>query len=169
MTQYKRLTRSAIHEPQANTTKIVSMIRKLHNHKLQTNPWHHEEEPHNNHKTLGRQTKKNNQNSLPHLLALYALSISLSHFFSTLSFSTLSSLLALLLYSHSFSTRTPSLLSLLYSHSSLLALLLYSLFSTLSSLLALLLYSLFSTLSSLLALLLYSVFSTLSSLLSLLL
>ena len=29
--------------------KIVSMIRKYHNHKLQTNPWHHEEEPHNNH------------------------------------------------------------------------------------------------------------------------
>ena len=24
--------------------KIVSMIRKYHNHKLQTNPWHHEEE-----------------------------------------------------------------------------------------------------------------------------
>ena len=29
--------------------KIVSIIRKDHNHKLQTNPWHHEEEPHNNH------------------------------------------------------------------------------------------------------------------------
>ena len=25
--------------------KIVSMIRKYHNHKLQTTPWHHEEEP----------------------------------------------------------------------------------------------------------------------------
>ena len=25
--------------------KIVSMIRKYHNHKLQTNPWYHEEEP----------------------------------------------------------------------------------------------------------------------------
>ena len=25
------------------------MIRKYHNHKLQTNPWHREEEPHNNH------------------------------------------------------------------------------------------------------------------------
>ena len=24
------------------------MIRKYHNHKLQTNPWHREEEPHNN-------------------------------------------------------------------------------------------------------------------------
>ena len=23
------------------------MIRKYHNHKLQTNPWHREEEPHN--------------------------------------------------------------------------------------------------------------------------
>ena len=29
------------------------MIRKYHNHKLQTNPWHREEEPHNNHETPG--------------------------------------------------------------------------------------------------------------------
>ena len=29
-------------------------------------PWHHEEEPHNNHKTPGRQTKKSNQLSLLH-------------------------------------------------------------------------------------------------------
>ena len=28
--------------------KIESMIKKYHHHKLQTNPWHHEEEPHNN-------------------------------------------------------------------------------------------------------------------------
>ena len=27
------------------------MISKYHNHKLQTSPWHHEEEPHNNHET----------------------------------------------------------------------------------------------------------------------
>ena len=33
------------------------MIRKYHNHKLQTDPWHCEEEPHNNHETPGRQTK----------------------------------------------------------------------------------------------------------------
>ena len=39
------------------------MIRKYHNHKLQTNPWHREEEPHNNHET---QTKLSNQLSLPH-------------------------------------------------------------------------------------------------------
>ena len=38
-------------------SKIVSMIRKYHTHKLQTNPWHHEEEPHNNHETPGRQNK----------------------------------------------------------------------------------------------------------------
>ena len=31
------------------------MIRKFHNHKPQTNPWHREEEPHNHHKTPGRQ------------------------------------------------------------------------------------------------------------------
>ena len=38
---------------------------KYHNHKLQTNPWYREEEPHNNHETPGRQTKQRNQLSLP--------------------------------------------------------------------------------------------------------
>ena len=42
------------------------MIRKCHNHKLQTHTWPHEEEPHNNHETLGRQTKQSNQLPLPH-------------------------------------------------------------------------------------------------------
>ena len=42
------------------------MIRIYHNHKLQTNPWHREEESHNNHETPGRQTKQSNQLSLPH-------------------------------------------------------------------------------------------------------
>ena len=37
------------------------MIRKFHNHKLLTNPWHREEKPHNNHVTPGRQTKQSNQ------------------------------------------------------------------------------------------------------------
>ena len=32
--------------------KIVSIIRKYHNHKLQTNRWHRKEEPHKNHETL---------------------------------------------------------------------------------------------------------------------
>ena len=36
------------------------MIRKYYNHKTQTNSWHHEEEPHNNHETLERQTKQSN-------------------------------------------------------------------------------------------------------------
>ena len=40
------------------------MIGKYHNHKLQTNPWHREEEPHNNDETPGRQTKQSNQLSL---------------------------------------------------------------------------------------------------------
>ena len=40
------------------------MIRKNHNHKLQTNSWHREEEPHNNHETPGRKTKQSNQLSL---------------------------------------------------------------------------------------------------------
>ena len=34
------------------------MIRKYHNHKLQTNLWHREEEPHNNHETPVRQAKQ---------------------------------------------------------------------------------------------------------------
>ena len=34
------------------------MIRKYHNHKLQTNPLHREEEPNNNHETPGRQKSK---------------------------------------------------------------------------------------------------------------
>ena len=42
------------------------MIRKYHNHKLQTNPWHREKEPHNNHETPGRQTNQSNQFSLPY-------------------------------------------------------------------------------------------------------
>ena len=40
------------------------MIREYHNHKLQTNPWHREEEQHNNHETPGRQTMQGNQLSL---------------------------------------------------------------------------------------------------------
>ena len=43
-----------------------SMIRKYHNHKLQTNLWHHEEEPHNNHETPERHTKQSNQLCLTH-------------------------------------------------------------------------------------------------------
>ena len=40
-------------------------VRKYHNHELQTNQRHREEEPHNNHETAGRQTKQSNQLSLP--------------------------------------------------------------------------------------------------------
>ena len=46
--------------------EIVSMIRKYHIHKLQTNPWHRKEEPHNNHEAPERQTKQSNQLSLLH-------------------------------------------------------------------------------------------------------
>ena len=42
------------------------MIRKHHNHKLQTNLWYREEEPLNDHETPGRQTKQSNQPSLSH-------------------------------------------------------------------------------------------------------
>ena len=41
------------------------MIRKYHNHKLQTNLLHYEEESHNNHETPARQTKQANKLSLP--------------------------------------------------------------------------------------------------------
>ena len=44
----------------------MSMIRKYHNHKLQTTRWHREEEPLNHHETPGRQIKQSNQLSLPH-------------------------------------------------------------------------------------------------------
>ena len=42
------------------------MIRKYHNHKLQTTLWHREEEPLNHHETPGRQIKQSNQLCLPH-------------------------------------------------------------------------------------------------------
>ena len=42
------------------------MIRKYHNHKPQTTPWHREEELLNHHETTGRQIKQSNQLSLPH-------------------------------------------------------------------------------------------------------
>ena len=42
------------------------MIRKYHNHKLQTTQRHREEEPLNHHETPGRQIKQSNQLSLPH-------------------------------------------------------------------------------------------------------
>ena len=44
----------------------MSIIRKYHNHKPQTTPWHHEEEPLNHHETPGRQIKQSNQLSPPH-------------------------------------------------------------------------------------------------------
>ena len=40
------------------------MIRKYHNHKLQTTPWHRKEELLNHHETQGRQIKQSNQLSL---------------------------------------------------------------------------------------------------------
>ena len=47
-------------------TKIVSEYdHEIHNHKRQTNRWHREEEPHNNHETPGRQTKQSNHLSFP--------------------------------------------------------------------------------------------------------
>ena len=38
----------------------------IHSRKLQTDPWHREEEPQNNHETPGRQTKQRSQVFLPH-------------------------------------------------------------------------------------------------------
>ena len=42
------------------------MTRKYYKYELQMHPWHHDEEPHNNHETPRRQTKQGNQLSLPH-------------------------------------------------------------------------------------------------------
>ena len=44
------------------------MIRKYHNHKLQTNPWHRKEDPHNTEETPGRQTKPDLSNFITYLL-----------------------------------------------------------------------------------------------------
>ena len=41
------------------------MIRKYHNHKPQTTPWHREEEPLNHHETPGRQIKQSDQLPIP--------------------------------------------------------------------------------------------------------
>ena len=45
---------------------VYEYDQEYHNHKPQTDAWHREEEPHNHHKTPGRQTKQSNQLSLPH-------------------------------------------------------------------------------------------------------
>ena len=51
----------------ALSPKLVSEYdQEYHNHKLQTTPWHREEEPLNHHETPGRQIKQSNQLSLPH-------------------------------------------------------------------------------------------------------
>ena len=41
------------------------MIRKNHNHTPQTNPWHREEEPHNNHEKPGYKLSKGNSSLFP--------------------------------------------------------------------------------------------------------
>ena len=49
-------------------TKIygsLGMIRQYHNHKLQTNPLYHEEEPHNIHETPRRQKSKATSSLFP--------------------------------------------------------------------------------------------------------
>ena len=42
------------------------MIRKYHNHKPQTTPWHRKKEPLNRHETPERQIKQISQLPLPH-------------------------------------------------------------------------------------------------------
>ena len=159
------------------------MVRKFHNHKLQTNPWHCEEEPHSNHEALGKQTKQSNQISLPHLLALFlSLSLSLSSRFSLLahlstlyppplslslslsvSLSTLYSILFVVL--HSLFSLSLSTLSLSTLSLSLLCLPLYVCLYSLSLSPSLSLSLCLSTLS--LSLSLYTLFSTCTPLYSL--
>ena len=47
------------------------MIRKYHNHKLQTTPWHREEEPLYQHETPVRQIKQSNQLSLQSVVFIF--------------------------------------------------------------------------------------------------
>ena len=51
--------------------KQVTMIRKYHNHALQANQRHREEEPQNTdwHNTSGRRSKQSNQRSFPKMIA----------------------------------------------------------------------------------------------------
>ena len=61
---------SVVLEERKKDIKKVSMIRKYHNHTLQTNPQHREEEPRNTNSQqisgILRQLKQSNQLSLPH-------------------------------------------------------------------------------------------------------
>ena len=41
------------------------MIMKYHTHKLQTNPWHREDEPNRNHETPRRQSRKATSSLFP--------------------------------------------------------------------------------------------------------
>ena len=50
-----------------STMKIVKEYdQEIQKSQTALNPWHLEEEPHNNHETPGRQTKQSNQLSLPY-------------------------------------------------------------------------------------------------------
>ena len=88
------------------------MVRKYHNHKLQPNPWHREEEPHNNHEALGKQTKQSNQISLPNLSLSSPLFYSPTSLLSTRS--PIYSLLSLSLCLSLLSILCRSLLSILF-------------------------------------------------------
>ena len=55
------------------------MIRKYHNHKLQTTPWHREEELLNHHETPGRQIKQSNQLSLKTCKVVFCLPFICKH------------------------------------------------------------------------------------------
>ena len=46
------------------------MIRNYHNHKLQTNSLHCEEEPHNNHKTQGRHKEDKQRKAISSLFPI---------------------------------------------------------------------------------------------------
>ena len=56
----RNVTQYPLHHVTCSSTKILSMIRKYHNPKLQTNPWHHKKEPHNNHETKFHEVKAAN-------------------------------------------------------------------------------------------------------------
>ena len=68
------------------------MIVKYHNHKLQTTPWHREEEPLNDHETPGRQIKQSN----PTATLSFKNSLSSSIFFPIFDFFSIQTMFSLI-------------------------------------------------------------------------
>ena len=69
--EFTFLKSAASHVADFNTCNLLFKIvseydQDIPKSRLQTNPWHREEEPYNNNETPGRQTKYRSQLSFPH-------------------------------------------------------------------------------------------------------